>query len=277
MTILPVVIIADGLTGACDAAAQFLPQIRPIKVWTEVPSEISRDLRSYRVISLNTQTRDLSPHSAGEICRAAGHLLRVSGVRSILIKKIDTAFRGNVGIEIERLLDSLGLKAAVVIPSIPDLGRTNVNGVQLLEGRPIHEFFAEDPTYKLRTSKVTELISRSTRLPVGNVPLNVVRKVKEIRPAVEQALKAGFRIIVFDAASNEDIDRTVYSLLSDGLSFLFVGSLGLTAAISRYLLGARGTGHGPIHGAQTPGRGARGEPWSSAAAGTGPRYSRSSV
>ena len=56
--------------------------------------------------------------------------------RRVIFKKIDTAFRGPVGAELEGLLAVLGPRAVVVAPAIPRIGRVTRGGDQYVDGYP---------------------------------------------------------------------------------------------------------------------------------------------
>lgn len=104
-----ILIIADDLTGAADSAAQFWPGGRPIRVITEARASHFSWPDPCQVVAINAQTRECSAGQAAQVWRRLGRDLWPlygggDGGDVILVKKIDTAFRGNVGVEIEQLL-----------------------------------------------------------------------------------------------------------------------------------------------------------------------------
>ena len=88
---------------------------------------------------INTQTRLLSAQDSYEILKSIGSRL---AEKKIIFKKIDTALRGQVGAELQGLLDGVGEKTGsweiIVAPAIPKIGKTTRDGLQYDDGVPIY-------------------------------------------------------------------------------------------------------------------------------------------
>jgi uncharacterized protein YgbK (DUF1537 family) len=191
-------IIADDLTGACDAAACFTAAQGVIEVFIDPNhAHISR----IKLTVLNTQSR---LKSVGE-CRALmREVAKFVKDRHIIFKKIDTAFRGPVGAELEALSGALGIKRIVVAPAIPRIGRTTRGGVQYDRGIPIHRTpYSKDPASPVDSANVLELIHKT-----GEVQCEVM-----------------------DAETDLDLKRVVEEGIRES-KILFVGSLGLADALA---------------------------------------------
>jgi uncharacterized protein YgbK (DUF1537 family) len=131
---MQLLIVADDLTGAADAAVAFATSrrtavlVRPSDEWPPV-----------EVLAINTESRYLDSSSArktvGEVVSRAGN----RGVR--VFKKVDSLLRGNIGTEIAVCLEALTGPArsvlAIVAPAFPRTGRTMVNGILHVAGSPI--------------------------------------------------------------------------------------------------------------------------------------------
>ncbi len=92
---LEAVIISDDLTGACDSAFYFCSKKVPVEV--VIDAEELKDLPSgnQKVIAVNTDSRPLSVYQGIEKVKKI--MKKIDNRESIIaIKKIDTAFRGNV-------------------------------------------------------------------------------------------------------------------------------------------------------------------------------------
>jgi len=117
---LECLIIADDLTGACDAAVPFATRGLRVVAWLDpdvpVPAEAA-------VVALSTESRNLAPEGARESIRNVAQRWPVAGTR-ILFKKIDSMLRGSPGAEIAAALDAFGCETAVVTPAFPAMGRT---------------------------------------------------------------------------------------------------------------------------------------------------------
>jgi uncharacterized protein YgbK (DUF1537 family) len=122
-----VVIIADDLTGACDAAAPFAARGAEgtVSLW-------SRPLACSEICSISTESRDVEE---AEIRR---RMQCVAGARrqEIVFKKIDSTLRGHVRAEIEVAMEAFGLDSAVVTPAFPDMGRIVRDGCLHVHGKP---------------------------------------------------------------------------------------------------------------------------------------------
>src|SRR5690606_25502766 len=81
--------------------------------------------------------------------------------KTILYKKIDSALRGPIAAELSGLLDALARAHRILVaPAFPAAGRTTVDGVQRLDGRPVHLTpMADDPLNPVRLSHIPTLLS----------------------------------------------------------------------------------------------------------------------
>jgi uncharacterized protein YgbK (DUF1537 family) len=109
-----VLIIADDLTGACDAAAPFASRALPCKV-----------------VAYSTETRDLGEAHIG--ARMQDVAIAAGGAR-VVFKKIDSTLRGNIRAEIEAAMKVFQRSRAIVTPAFPDLGRTVKGGCLYVNG-----------------------------------------------------------------------------------------------------------------------------------------------
>lgn len=138
-------IIADDLSSATDCGAQVvrsgLSVVVPLGGYS-LPAQA----RATQVISVDTDSRSLSPDRAYDKVRAAAQQLVTEGWTHFY-KSVDSTLRGNLGAEIEAVLEVVKPDCAIIAPAFPKYGRTTVDGVQYLHDRPLHETeFGTDPT-----------------------------------------------------------------------------------------------------------------------------------
>lgn len=224
-------IIADDLTGACDVGAQFLNYQSRITILIDsgIDCEIAGDIPI-----INTQSRVLSQDVAYRKVFGAGEKLRGFSP-NIIFKKIDSALRGNVGVEIDAIMDAFPIKAAFVAPAIPEIGRTTINGRQLINNTPIERTtFAIDPLNPICESDVPTLISKNSCRKVGLVDIHKVKEEK-IQSEVENLCGDGKEIIVIDAETDKDMDGIISTLLGYEHPLLLVGSIGLAKALRNFI------------------------------------------
>ncbi len=121
-------LIADDLTGACDAAVQFAGRGRHVSVALDPDG-----FADSGVVAVSTESRGLGFEEArGAIGSAAR---RLSGYSPrILFKKIDSTLRGNAGAEIAAAVSAFGCDLAVITPAFPAMKRTVVDGWLRVEG-----------------------------------------------------------------------------------------------------------------------------------------------
>jgi D-threonate/D-erythronate kinase len=123
-----VLIVADDLTGALDTATPFALAGRRV-VCAVRPEALAAALATNaEVVVVNTVTRHVAPDIAAQI---VGDVARAMSTQrpALVFKKIDSRLKGNVGAETAALAETLGFRAALVAPAIPDQGRWTVAGM----------------------------------------------------------------------------------------------------------------------------------------------------
>ena len=201
---LECLLIADDLTGACDAAVHFARRGYRTHVHLESHGEEAS------VLAISAESRDLSAAELRPVMDGLARRLPIAQAR-ILFKKIDSTLRGNVGAEIAAALTAFGCDAAVITPAFPAMGRT-VEGGYLRVG-------------------AAEAIDLAARLRRQGLEACV-----HVQPgAVSTAIEAGARVISVDAACDRDLDAIALAGLESGRRILWAGSAGLAAALARTL------------------------------------------
>jgi uncharacterized protein YgbK (DUF1537 family) len=213
-------VIADDLTGANDAGVQFAGAgIRSIVLTTgDVQS-----LPSSPVVVINTESRHLSPVEAARRVRKAALLGRQAGVKCYY-KKTDSTLRGNIGAELEALLDATELPSIPFVPALPDLGRTTREGIHHVHGAPIAETsFSRDPLNPIRESSIAHVLAPQITAPVCR-----------LKPG--KTAPAAFRgIAVIDCECNEDLASIARAHASANRLQVFSGSVALAKYLLEYL------------------------------------------
>ena len=134
--------------------------------------------------------------------------------------------RGNVGKEILAILDARKIPKAVVIPTVPVMGRTVEKGILRVHGVPlVRTSYAKDPFHPISTSHLPHLLSQETGESVGYIRLSSVRKgpdflVREIEARSE-------RLLVLDTVSEGDLENIAWACKLLPGKVLPCGSVGL--------------------------------------------------
>ena len=203
------VLVADDLTGACDAAVAFTRVSDQARVHLAAP-----DLSQPGVHALTTNTRDLSPTAAASHLTALAATLPTGHEH---FKKIDSVFRGNTFTEIATSVRAFAADLAILAPAYPALGRTVHEGVLRIHG-PAPSSIAIEPHLRA-------LGCQTTILPAADDPTALL-------PLLERALLDRTRLVLCDASTQLHLDTLVHAARSLNLRTLWIGSAGLAHALA---------------------------------------------
>jgi uncharacterized protein YgbK (DUF1537 family) len=221
-------IIADDLSSATDCGAQIvrsgLSVVVPLGGYS-----LSAQAGAAQVISVDTDSRSLSADRAYAKTKHATQQLVAEGWTDFY-KSVDSTLRGNLGAEIEAMFEIVQPDCAIIAPAFPKYGRTTIDGVQYLHGRPLHETeFGTDPTAPVRDANVARRLGEASARKTGRLTLDHVRAGSgEIAGAVQGLWEHGIELIVVDIAEQEDLKRICMGLARSNLRLMWVGSTGLS-------------------------------------------------
>lgn len=133
----PVLLIfADDLTGALDAAAPFAGRGLATEVAIGLDGVRAALADAPAVLSVNLGCRD---GEADKARRRTQELLGLVPADTVLFKKIDSRLKGHIAAE----MDAISYRHALVAPAIPDFGRVviggAVSGFGVEAAIPVHE------------------------------------------------------------------------------------------------------------------------------------------
>ena len=247
-----VIIIADDLTGAADTGVQFAAGGAPVYLLpaaTLSPAPHPQ-LVGAGGLSLYTTSRDLSAQAAGERVRSAAQALPDLRPRWFY-KKIDSCLRGNLGAEIDALLDTLGFAAALVAPALPAQGRTTIDGIHRVRGTPLAQTrFARDSIRPITSSVVAEILARQSRHRIGGLSLADSGDPDRLQGALRRERARGCRLIVYDAVEQAHLDQLAALVIQSPEPLLPAGSAGLAAGLAGRLLPQRTIESAPLPSTQ---------------------------
>jgi uncharacterized protein YgbK (DUF1537 family) len=224
-------IIADDLSSATDCGAQVvrsgLSVVVPLGGYS-LPAQA----RTAQVISVDTDSRSLSADQAYAKVKIAAQQLVDEGWTHFF-KSVDSTLRGNLGHEIEAVLEIVKPDCAVIAPAFPKYGRTTVDGVQYLHGRPLHETeFGTDPTAPVGDADIARRLREGSPRRAGRITLEQVRAgPTKIKSNIRRLLSDGVELVIVDTSEQDDLKRTCLGLSNSNLRVLWVGSTGLAEFI----------------------------------------------
>ncbi|MEQ8846764.1 four-carbon acid sugar kinase family protein [Botrimarina sp.] len=196
-------IVADDLTGAGDAAGPFAAgRVVEVARSGELAGACAAD-----VLSVSTGSRQLPPAEAADSVRNA---LAAAGWDRFdrIYKKIDSTMKGSPGAEIESILRVTGATVALTTPAHPVQGRRVIGGRLLVR----HEG-GDAPS-------VAELLSSQTSLLVRRTSLD------------EHRLPPSPEIWVADADTQDDLRQVVRFSSRFAARMVLAGSAGLSRELA---------------------------------------------
>jgi len=226
-------VVADDLTGAVDVAAAF-QQSRPnsrcvVSAWAEDCEDnwsSINDSLNPDIFCINTDSRNSTEIEAR--LRVKRALAWSTHSKFRLIKKIDSALRGNVRAEVDEFLNgdfSLS-KPALFAPALPNQHRTTKDAIQNENGEPITSSQASlDPLSPAIESDLRNLLP-SNRLAVL-IPLSQVRS-QELQ-TIAKSFSSLNTVFIPDVESNEDLEKLFNEALQVKEMSL-IGSSGLLSS-----------------------------------------------
>jgi len=203
-----IVLLADDLTGACDAGAAFLRTGRTVRVWFGTSVQFSTP---ESVQAFNTSSRAFSSHRAARAVSLAVTAL-AGDPNSLFFKKIDSAARGPLGAEVLAAHRTLGTRAILFAPAFPAAGRTVSDGVLEIDD-------AAGKHSTIRLDRLFPITARGRIMQISHA--------RELAPAVD----AGMTLLICDSSTQADLDALARAA-EDIPGLLYAGSAGLAQALS---------------------------------------------
>ncbi len=214
------IVIADDLTGSNATCSLFKKiGLRAASI-LKLQGDINYDVD---VISYSTASRSLDKEEAYKKVSEAIKILKNKDVL-VYNKRIDSTLRGNIGTEINAMLDNLeDDRIAVVIPSYPDSGRIVVNKTMLVNGVLLENSDAgKDPKTPIKTSCVESLIQKGIKYSSTYFTLSDIEQpIEEIVKKIQEAIKKS-RVLIFDAVNNEDIIKISKAIIHSDIDIVTV-------------------------------------------------------
>jgi uncharacterized protein YgbK (DUF1537 family) len=227
-------VVADDMTGGGDTGAQFAQKgLRTLLVTPGISAGLPADYLTWDVLVLNTHSRAMDAAQARQAVTAILQRLELKRF-GVIYKKIDSTFRGNIGGEVDVILETCGLPVGFLTPAFPEMGRTVKDGVLMVQGTPVAETeVSRDPACPVKDSNLVNLLRRQSS---GGIDLVDHRRLASalgsLRDAVDRKRQAGAKILVFDSLGRKDLE--VIAEVGFGLQPLplFIGSAGLAEAVA---------------------------------------------
>lgn len=226
-------VLADDLTGASDVGVQFRRAGFNVTVLIQNESVEEALLRS-EVVVIDTESRHLDACDAYAIANKTV-LSFIQHDISTLYKKVDSTLRGNIGAELDGVMDAMGINLCIFAPAFPINGRTTLDGYQFLDGILIENTeVGKDILSPIQLSYIPSIIAAQSRRETAVISLDTVRKGEtDLAKSLTGLAKQGKEIIIIDAESQNDLHLVAGALKFSGLSYLASGSAGFAAELPK--------------------------------------------
>ena len=232
----PYVILADDLTGANDTGVQFARVGLRTQVCLDTLQENA--LEQSDIVVIDTDSRGGGARSAYQRVHAVAQLAAQRGA-ALLYKKIDSTLRGEIGAELDAIIDVYGIQLAVLSPAFPSNRRTLHNGILYLGGAPVAQTpFAHDPQTPVRSSHLPTLIAEQTRRPVHTLGIDeIAAGPQRLQERLAALRTVGGAIAVCDAVTDAHLAVIAEATLALGEGCLLSGSAGLAKPLALRVAG----------------------------------------
>ena len=231
--------LSDDLTGTvdCVSLACGCKEPVPTMVCADGNVEILPRTKAREIVAVNLSSRTIPGKEAYQRTYDAAVKVR-DYPDQLLMKKMDTGFRGNAGYEIEGIFDATGKRLCFIMDHIPMRKTFTLYGHQYAAGQILSKsaFSRDDKLKAPRESYIPAILQKQTDIPVGSVDIDAVKGTNLVEKVKEQ-IDAGKRILVFDAISEADGLKVISTLQPIYPDVLWAGSTGIVEALITYLYG----------------------------------------
>lgn len=227
-------IIADDLTGANDTGVQFSKHGYTVTVKIENKRVLFQNNNKHNVDVIDTETRESSPDEAIKKINKIFSEVSVDH-QDIMYKKIDSTMRGNVGKEIEIMLDIFDKDLCILTPTFSESNRFTIGGYLIVDNIPLgcSEYNQLDIDSG-EASYIPSILKNQTDLSVGKIELKeVIKGQKSILKNLKQLYEDGKKIIVIDSTDEIHLSEILKATDNIKENILYSGSAGLANTIAK--------------------------------------------
>ncbi|NFE81652.1 type III effector Hop protein [Clostridium sporogenes] len=226
------VIIADDLTGA-NATGVLIKKLglKPVTLMNSLRKD---DLeKSYDTVLYSTDSRGVEKEDAYERVYQATEFFFNQNVK-VYGKRIDSTLRGNIGSEIDGMLDALPKATiAAVVPSFPEANRQAVGGYLLVNGKALEDSdAAKDGKKPINSSIIEKLVKEQSKYEAASIYIEDIKKgCENLQNKILKFYDEGKKLIIFDALDNNDLEIISKALINTNIKFISVDPGPFTAAV----------------------------------------------
>lgn len=166
------IVIADDITGAAEMAGIGLRFGLRVHLTMYTGEEEITPSPDCDLLVCATDTRSLSEAEAVTITTRLGKMLNANGQRQIF-KKTDSALRGHIVSELNALMETIGVRQALLLPQNPSRERIIHEGIYYINNIPLNETsFSYDPEFPATTANIVDYFNKKIALLPPREPIN---------------------------------------------------------------------------------------------------------
>jgi len=219
-------VIADDLTGSNDTGVQYSKQGLETIVVTKLEN-IAKIKDRAEVIVIDSESRADKSENAYSKVKKAAEVIKKIGIE-VVYKKIDSTLRGNIGQELDAIMDVFKYDLAILVPAFPANRRITIGGHQLVNQVPLNlTEISKDPLTPVKESHVPTLLRKQTKRNVMHIPLSKVMNPSDLAEELKKIKKEKSGIVIIDAVTQNDLKTIAKTLSIVGLERLTSGPAGL--------------------------------------------------
>ena len=215
------ILIADDLTGACDTGVQFVR--RGLSCRVEIDCSELREVPTSKVVAFNTNSRGDDFAQCQREIEKLGRICAPWNAR-VILKKIDSTLRGNIGYEVVAALKAFNRQAAIIAPAYPLMQRWVRNGMLHwvdCSGKGQIDILGLLANQGISKAKITTK--------------SMVQELAAFTAEMYTDMRNGKQFFVVDCSSQQDLSSLVSAGIQATNQVLWVGSGGLGMALAGYL------------------------------------------
>lgn len=219
---LQLLVLADDFTGAIDTGVQFVQEGIRTQVVESRHINLETIDEQIQVLVIDMETRHIPPEQACEVTRMLCSNALKSGIKNIY-KKTDSGLRGNVGSELQGIMDASGGKPVFFAPAYPKTQRVVRDGILYIQGKPVTQtVFGNDPFEPVCRDYIPDIIAMQSSVSVRVVRTECL--TLELCPTENE-------VLLFDAEDEETLRCIARRVVQQSDILLFAGCAGFARCL----------------------------------------------
>lgn len=226
------IIVADDLTGANDTSAVLAKNGLRVATLDDL-SDIT-PYKTFDALAFHTDSRGIKSEDAYKIVHETTKAA-IGLNAQFFSKRVDSTLRGNVGAEIDGMLDALPDDTiALMAPAFPGSQKIVIGNYMLVNGTPLENTdVRNDPTSPVTTSRVAAIVRQQSKRSVAVISMETILEgIEAIESNIKVLVANDAKIIIFDTCTDDDLEKIAQAVVATNLPFITVDPGAFTSAVA---------------------------------------------